>query len=376
MEKKNLLIASDNFLPRWDGIARFLSEIIPPLSKKYKITVIAPKFPGKFKNILNIKLIRFPLGRITFGDYTACVVNKRIIKQEVKNADVIFSQTIGPIGDSAIKIAKKYKKPILAYKHAIEWELVPNSIKNSLIKTPLNVLTKLIAKRLYNKCDILLVPSLEIAEILSYHGIKTKKKIVSMGTDSNKFVPSQNKSKAKELINIGPENIVIGFTGRLGREKDLPTLYRAFRRLEKRYPNIVLLIIGKGVEDLKRLFKKRKNMLLVEYTNNILPYLQAMDIYVLPSLTETTSISTLEAMSTALPVIVTPVGSLPGYIKNNYNGMFFPKKEPYFLVKKLSRLIEHPEIRKKLGENARKTIIEKFSWENTIKEIEETLEEI
>ncbi len=376
MEKKNLLIATDNFLPRWDGISRFLLEIIPPLSKKYRITVIAPKFPGKYENILNIKLIRFPLGRITFGDYTVCVVNKRTIKREVKNTDVIFSQTIGPIGDTTIKIAKKYQKPIVAYTHSVEWELVPNSIKNTLLKTPVNILTKLIAKRLYNKCNLLLVPSLEIAEILSWQGIKTKKKIVSLGTDSNKFVPPQNKAKAKERLKIDPKNIVIGFTGRLGREKDLPTLYRAFRRLEKRYPNLVLLLVGKGVEDLKRLFKKRKNIILIEYTNNILPYLQAMDIYVLPSLTETTSISTLEAMSTSLPVIVTPVGSLPGYIKNNYNGMFFPKKEPYFLEKKLIRLIQNPELRKKLGENARKTVIEKFSWENAIKGIEEAIEEI
>ncbi len=376
MEKKNLLIASDNFLPRWDGIARFLSEIIPSLSKKYKITIIAPKFPGKFKNILNIKLIRFKLGKITWGDYTACLVNRRIIKQEVKNADIVFCQTIGPVGMATILTAKRYRKPIIAYKHAIEWELVPNSMGISLLKTPVNILVRVIAKILYNKCDLILVPSLEIAELLSWQGIKTKKKIVTLGTSADKFLPAENKAKAKELLRINPENIVIGFTGRLGREKDLPTLYRAFRRLEKKHPNVVLLIVGKGVPELKRLLKKRKNILLVEYTNNIVPYLQTMDIYVLPSLTETTSISTLEAMSCGLAVVVTPVGALPGYIKNNYNGMFFPKKEPYFLEKKLALLITNPELRKKLGENARKTVIEKFLWEDTIKGIEEAIEEI
>ena len=44
---KRLLITTDSFLPRWDGIARMLSEIIPKLSQKYEITVVAPKFIGK-----------------------------------------------------------------------------------------------------------------------------------------------------------------------------------------------------------------------------------------------------------------------------------------------------------------------------------------
>ena len=116
--------------------------------------------------------------------------------------------------------------------------------------------------------------------------------------------------------------------------------------------------------------------MLVEFTNNIVPYLQAMDIYVLPSLTETTSISTLEAMSCGLPVIVTPVGSLPGYIQNNYNGIFFPKRDPYRLEKKLSRLINNPGLRKTIGDNARKTVKEKFSWENTFKEMKKVFESL
>jgi len=47
----------------------------------------------------------------------------------------------------------------------------------------------------------------------------------------------------------------------------------------------------------------------------------------LPSLTETSSISTLEAMSCGLPVIATPVGSIPDYIYNRKNGLIFEKKD-------------------------------------------------
>ncbi len=376
MKKKNLLIATDCFLPRWDGVARFLSEIIPQLSKDYNITVLAPKFEGEIRGFPDVKIIRFKLGFIKMGDYRAAFPDKQIIKKEVSKANIIFTQTIGPIGKATIEVAKKRRKPIIAYIHSIEWELVPHSSGFAILKSVLNKVTLIIARRLYSKCRLLLVPSLEISELLSWQRIKTEKKIVPLGTNTEIFCPPESKDKAKKLLNINPKKTVIGFTGRLGREKDIPTLYRAFIRLEKKFPNLILLVIGKGVIEIKLMLSRRSNIINVEYTNNIKRYLQAMDIYVLPSLTETTSISTLEAMSTGLPVVVTRVGSLPSYIRNNYNGFFFQKKQPYFLEKKLSILLKNPELRKKMGENARKTVVENFSWSKTVKDIKAAIESV
>ena len=101
--------------------------------------------------------------------------------------------------------------------------------------------------------------------------------------------------------------------------------------------------------------------------------LQAMDIYVLPSLTETTSISTLEAMSCGLPVVVTPVGYVKHYIKDGKNGLLFPKKNSGMLAKKLNLLIKEERLRNKLGAEARKTVIKSFNWEKTVKGIEKAL---
>jgi glycosyltransferase involved in cell wall biosynthesis len=376
MKKKNLLIATDCFLPRWDGVARFLLELMPYLKKEYDITVLAPKFEGKLHGVNGIKLIRFKVGVLGLGDYKAAFPNKKIIKQEVKKADIVFTQTIGPIGKATIEISKKLRKKVIAYTHSIEWELVHYSSNYLLISWILSRIARYVAKKMYNRCDKLLVPSEEIAEIMEWHGIRTNKVIVPLGTNTKQFAPPKSKEDAKEKINIDPKKTVIGFTGRLGREKDIPTLYRAFRRLEKRHPNIALLIVGKGVTELKRMLTRRENIILVEFTNDVVKYLQAMDIYVLPSLTETTSIATLEAMSTELPVVVTKVGSIPGYVKNNYNGIFFQKRNPYFLEKKLDKLISNPEIRKKIGENARKTVVENFSWENTHNKIKKEFDKV
>ena len=109
---------------------------------------------------------------------------------------------------------------------------------------------------------------------------------------------------------------------------------------------------------------------------DVVPYLQAMDIYVLPSLTETTSLSTLEAMACALPVICTPVGAIKTYIKHRENGFLFPRGNVEKLTQYLMVLLKKPKRREELGLAARKTVKEQFHWENTAERIKHSLKNL
>ncbi len=354
---KKLLITTDCFLPRWDGIARFLSQITPEL-KEYKITIIAPDFEGRKRKD---KVIRIPLMKKSFGDITFSKFHYKEIKKEAENNDIVFNHTIGPIGICTILAARKLGKPIISYIHSIDWELTSKGVK--YFKTITKYIVRKLAIHLYNKCNLLLVPSNQVEDILTYYGVKTKKTILKLGVKTNKFIPAQKRKQKK---------FIIGFCGRLGREKDIETLYSAFKILQEKHKNLLLLIVGTGIEYYDKL-KKDKNVLMTGAKDNVVPYLQAMDVYVLPSLTETTSLSTMEAMSCGIPVITTPVGSIPEYVQDGFNGFLFPRKDPKTLSEKIEILINNPKLRKKLGENARKTIIKHHKLDNTIKEIKNVL---
>lgn len=370
--KKRLLISTDSFLPRWDGVARVLSEIIPKLSRDYDVTVVAPKFPGKPPRFRGVKVVRIPLSGAQFGDYTPAKLQYRKIENLVKEHDAVFNQTIGPIGFSAINSAKKHKKPVISYIHSIEWELFSKAVKR--FRGVVYKTSSFFARYCYNRCSLLLIPSKNVEKLLKEKGIKTKTKVVHLGTDVAKFIPPIDKKSAKKKIGISPKKSVVGFCGRIGREKGIPTLYNAFRKLQITHKNAVLLIVGSGLKDTEESLLQEKNIILAGSKDNVVPYLQAMDVYVLPSLTETTSISTLEAMSCGLAVVVTPVGFVKSYIKEGKNGMFFPKKNAGVLSKKLAKLLKSEKLRQKLGNAARKTVIKSFNWDSTVRGIEKAIE--
>lgn len=367
---KKLLITTDNYLPRWDGIARFLSEIIPRLTKQYEITIIAPEF-GPVLLPKHTRLIAIPLSRFKVGDYPIPKFQYKRIKSQVENADIIFNQTLGPIGISTIRASKKLKKKIITYTHSLEWELVPKSMMGLKRKFSYPFV-KFFSKLMYNSMDALLVPSDNIADKLTWLGIRTKKRIVHLGVDETKFKPG-NKEQIRKSLKLPKKDIIIGYHGRLANEKNLITLLRAFLRLPVK--NKKLLIVGDGLETIKHKLKKR-NVILAGQQENVIPWLQAMDFYVMPSFTETTCLSVLEAMASGLIVISTPVGFVKQYIKDGKNGFFFDFSS-YDLYQKLNMAINFTYAQgKEIRDAAMKTVTQSFSWNNAAKKIGQYLEEL
>lgn len=357
--KPRLVIATDNFLPRWDGIARFLAEIIPRLLEEYDITVVSPDY-GVTPLDMRIRRILIPTSERRYGDYTPAQWRPEQVKAAIAEADLVFTQTIGPIGYLANRYARKLRKPLVAFIHSIEWELVPKALSQRILKRFAYPFTKLLTRFLYNRCSLLIVPSKNTAELLSWQRIGAKKAVVHLGVETKRFVAG-NREAARKTLGIPSGAFVIGFHGRLGHEKNLLTLSRAFVRLgvkEKR-----LLIVGDGVDDLKRRLKKIRGSLLPGAQDEVIPYLQAMDVYVMPSFTETTSLAVLEAMSCELPVVSSPVGFIQQYIRHGENGFFYETKNAFDLARKLELLAEDEKLRSRIGKAARKTVQEEFDWD-------------
>ncbi|MBD3248757.1 glycosyltransferase [Candidatus Woesearchaeota archaeon] len=379
MYKKKLLVATDTYPPKIDGVTRFLKKTIPSLTEEYETTIIAPGFREEQEPIGKARLVCLKTSeKLKMAGYSSIrpsLKNLKKIKMLVKGSDIIFTQDLAAIGALSIYYGKKYKKPVITYVHQITWEQavdvfsIPNSIKNILSK-----FIRKIVLHLYNKCSLLLLPYKKLASELVAKGVYSPMKVLHLGVDTERFIPPENKEKAKENINIPPDYKVIGYCGRLSNEKNLETLTEAYKEMKKTYKKIFLLIVGSGTEAEKSIFKDIPHMKITGFRKDVVPYYQAMDIFVMPSLTETTSLATLEAMSCSLTVVATKVGYIPDYIQDRVNGFFFPKRNSFALRKKLEVLIKNNLQRQEIGKLARNTIIKRFSWEKTRQSLKKTLE--
>lgn len=353
-----ILIATDSFLPRWDGISRFLDEILPKF-KGLEVTVVAPDF-GKSPNY-PVRVIKFPLRNITLAEYTPALVDKKKLKQLVKQTDLVFSQTIGPIGYNSLKYAKKYKKKSVSFIHSIEWHLFSKSLP--LGQKIAAFFWKRIIPRIYKKSDLLICPSQETRRALQKKKIGKNYSIVHLGVDTKQFKPRKSTKNQFGL----QDYTVIGYVGRTGREKDLNTLYKSFRELYEQDKSLHLLIVGGCVK-----WPDMRGITNVEKTDTPELYYNAMDVYVLPSHTETTSLTTLEAMASGVCVIATPVGHINIYLQDRKNGILFPPGDEEYLKVVLQETIYNKKLRERLSKAALLTVKE-FNWDETAKELIKSL---
>jgi glycosyltransferase involved in cell wall biosynthesis len=337
----------------------------------FDITVLCPRFEGKIDDFPGITVVRLPLLPFNFGDIKFASFKRKIVRQLVSEADIVFNQSIAPVGMMTIKEASKQGVPVTSFIHSVEWELAAKSIK--YLRRASMMIVKRMARGLYNKCSLLMIPGDDITVLMQNNGVQTRTSKVTLGVDVDSFVPAESKELAKRRLKIDPAKTVIGFCGRIAREKSLPTLQAAFDTVHKEHPDTLLLIVGEG---LRNELRKDDNVIITGKVDNVVPYLQAMDIFVLPSLTETSSLSTMEAMACALPVIVTPVGNIPDYVSHEKNGWFFARHDTEDLSRKITYLIEKPELRSKLGVAARMTIERFYRWENTADKIVKLLKDI
>ncbi|MEK7176313.1 MAG: glycosyltransferase family 4 protein, partial [Patescibacteria group bacterium] len=92
-------------------------------------------------------------------------------------------------------------------------------------------------------------------------------------------------------------------------------------------------------------------------------YLWASDIFVRPSLSEGLGNSFIEAMAAGLPIIGTPVGGIPDFLKDGETGLFCEPNNPQNIAEKVKLLLVDNSLRQKIIANGQKLVAEKYDWD-------------
>ena len=193
--------------------------------------------------------------------------------------------------------------------------------------------------------------------------------VINNGIDLEKFkkpvIEPKENLKARLGLRPGP---VIGIVARLSDVKGHAYLIQAMDKVLKVNPKAQLLIVGEGkteqeLVNLVRGLGIENNVKFIPSVGSTKDVLDAMDIFVMPSLKEGLGLALMEAMASGLAVIGSDIGGISTLIKNEYSGLLVVPKDIDGLVKAILSLLSDEAKRKMLGSNAQAFISKSFSRE-------------
>lgn len=222
--------------------------------------------------------------------------------------------------------------------------------------------TSWLHKKTIRKCDILVTITNQVKELYSNFFDETRIVTIPLGVDITQFRPSKEEQKT--------EGFEILFAGYLYRLKGIKYLLEAMSIIAKEHENVTLRIVGDGPDKL-HLIKLTETLKIQDKVifeglmpHNMMPsHYQRCNVFCFPTLGEPFGKVVIEAMASEKPVIASNIGGPAEIIQNEKTGLLVPPAQPKILATKIEELLDDKALRKRMGVNARKTVVEKYSWE-------------
>jgi glycosyltransferase involved in cell wall biosynthesis len=198
-------------------------------------------------------------------------------------------------------------------------------------------------------------------------GIQEEKiSLIHNGIDLARFTNHLNIQQSRIKFDLAPRKCIIGSIGRLDPEKGHIHLVEAAAQIHKLHPDIAFAIAGTGSlqEHLVRRTLETGSSAFFAFpgfVKEISAFLAAIDIFVLPSLTEGMPMALLEALASKKPVIASAVGDIGEVIESGKSGLLIPPGDTQALVRALDQLLTHPDRANDLAETGYQRVRDHFS---------------
>jgi glycosyltransferase involved in cell wall biosynthesis len=206
-------------------------------------------------------------------------------------------------------------------------------------------------------------------------GVEERKlETIYYGIDAARFSQSPRALAAslRKHWDIAPEELAIGFVGRLVPQKDIATLIRGFALFAAAFDNAKLVIVGSG--PLEGELRCRANELGIShrvvwagFRDDIVTVMSAFDIFALTSIHEGFGLVLLEAMASRLPVVATRAGAIADVVADGETGILVDPRRPAEVAAAFHKLTD-VRLRTQFGAAARARVLREFTLEKMCEE--------
>lgn len=236
----------------------------------------------------------------------------------------------------------------------------------------------------YRLSSKVIVVSHELQERLRRRFLIREDKVrrISNGVDTFYYSPDEvERQRVRKSLGFTDLDFVLGFSGRLDPVKNLNLLLDIFAACKPHETPVRLLIVGDGPEGqrLKSRCHDEKIHPFVVFAGQqqqVLPYLRAMDVFVLTSLREQMPLTVLEAMAVGIPIVATGVGEIPYMIDDGKDGFVRDPNAPVDAFVEPLRSLFCPSQRKRMANAARQKALDRLTHQAMLRDYMSLIDEV
>lgn len=357
-----IAIFTEVFLPKIDGVVTRVTRTLEQLAELgHEVLIFAPGDPPAVYAGFEVVKVRsmslWPVyPELKYGLPTPAIARRMADFRP----DVVHA--VNPIWLAAYGVmsARRRDIPLVASFHTNIPEYT-DELRIGWVRRPAEHWIRL----LHNKAEANLCTSAPMVEKATSVGIEHVQ-LWPKAVDTIGYTPARRSTEMRERLSAGhPEAPLVIYVGRLSREKNLERLAGIMTRLRQRVPGARLALVGSGPH------REQLQKILDPAWTEFIGYLSGVelaeafasgDAFVFPSLTETLGLVALESMASGVSVVGAAAGGIPFVIDDGETGFLIdPTAGDDAWAEALAVLLNHPDIRARMGEAARAEA-ERYSW--------------
>lgn len=268
------------------------------------------------------------------------------------------------------------------------WGMAPTAINfRTRVRVWANKVSCSLAHKVFIEC-----PS--TAELAVASGLCPREKICVVPAWSTNTLDSkltdlsdlaQTRAAARHDWELPSDGVVIGFVGRVVRDKGVHELIEAFEKLASEFPKLHLLIVGVREsedpvgQDILRRIDQHPHIRCTGFQKDMPRFLSAMDVLVHPSYREGLPTAPLEASARGLPVITTRIPGCIDAVQEGVTGLLVEPRDALGLAEAIRYYLKNPDVRQQHGCNGREWVLKKYdretAWTALLNEYQKLLTE-
>jgi phosphatidylinositol alpha 1,6-mannosyltransferase len=215
----------------------------------------------------------------------------------------------------------------------------------------LEPLARAIMRRLYHRCEVVMVPAESTAAILRAQRMNRDITIWGRGVDREQFNPERRDMTWRRSLGIADDEMVIAFLGRIVMEKGLDVFADAIHAFASFGLKHRVVVIGEGPARLWFEQQLPDAIFTGQLTGpDLARALASADLFLNPSVTEAFGNVTLEAMACALPVVAAEATGATNLVRSGVTGTLVDGTEPDEFAGAIAAYARDPDLRRRHGE--------------------------